>query len=91
MKNGIYGLQDRNSGRVEEIYSMASDGTAIKQLSKLIEARKDRTGDDLNDKILIKMGEHDLETGEIYTQVPKMIPWNTITPIEKKAEKKEEK
>lgn len=90
MKNGIYGLQDKNSGRIEEIYSMASDGTALKQLSKLIEARKERTGDELEDKNLIKMGEHDLETGEIFTQTTKMIPWSTKAPIERQAEKIEE-
>lgn len=87
MKNGIYGLQDRNSGRIEEIYSMASDGTALKQLSMLIEARMDRTGDELDDKILIKMGEHDIENGEITATTPKMIPWGTKAPLEREAEK----
>lgn len=90
MKNVIVGIMDKDSGRIEEIYSMASEGMAIKQLSRLIEARKERTGETLETKLLFLMGKHDIETGLIEPEkAPKMIPWNSNKPIESEAEKED--
>lgn len=90
MKNGIYGLKNMLSGRYEEVYSMATDGLAQRILGKLILDRKERTGENFEDKKLYKMGQHDIETGKIEPEeIPIYIPWELPKTIEAKANKEE--
>lgn len=90
MKNGIYGLKNMLSGRYEEVYSMATDGLAQRILGQLILSRKERTGENFEDKKLYKMGQHDIETGKIEPEeIPVYIPWELPKTIEAEAKKEE--
>lgn len=93
MKNGIFALKNMLTGRIEEIYAMATEGLALRILGNLVDkrGREGNPTENFEDKKLYKLGEYDIESGKIEAEdVPKYIPWGIKEPIETKAEEVKE-
>lgn len=89
MKNGIFALKNMLTGRIEEIYAMATEGLAQRILGNLVEkrGREGNPTENFDDKKLYKLGEYDIESGKITAEeVPVFIPWGIKKEIETKAE-----
>lgn len=84
MKNGVYALQNKLTGRYGQVFSLPTDGFAIYAITKMLDSNPNENREI---ELLYKVGEIDLETGELTRENAKLIPWESTPMIEKEAEK----